>query len=319
MMKQQLMTKDPVYRFSPKTVIAFLARRVIVCYALLGILFFIFVDVSAVKWKAVAAALSRLSPESFEYLVDVVEAGKPFERRDLDHYLQYFEVTDHYMPGRPDTNSLLGFCYYSLGDRAKAIRYYEKAIEYYPDYFTFYFDLGLIYYQQQDYAKAAKLFERANRTILKENLNFIAAARLYYPLAMNYKNLDYDLKMRLKAGYHDNYYMLLRSLWQREDYMKMLLVANEAMLSNLDQSGEFYYLFGHAALALKKDVDAARMLDQAVQKNPDFTEAFYELGLALQAMGREEQGKLMLQKAALLRQLKGESLPTETSIRVRAY
>src|SRR3990167_549040 len=102
-------------------------RRTGAMYILVALVFFIGMDAPGIHWRAVAAAISRLSPSSFDYLVDVVEAGKPFDRKELDYYLHYFEAANWHMPERPDVNSLLGFCHYYLGDTARAIRYYEKA------------------------------------------------------------------------------------------------------------------------------------------------------------------------------------------------
>ena len=108
----------------------------------------------------------------------------------------------------------LGFIYYKLGDKEKAVKNYRKAISLDEKYATAYNNLGIVYYQDENYAAAKDCFEKA----IKHN-RFYAKAMVNLGLVY-WKTGDKKTakKMYYKAKETDLKYIKEREKKAREKY-----------------------------------------------------------------------------------------------------
>ena len=128
------------------------------------------------------AALDRLRPESFKYLVDISKDPSLFDEKKLREYVYYYQKVNDYSGGRADAYGMLGLCYYHLKDYKKAIDAYTKAAQDTPQFFWFHYNPGLIYFKQGQFKEAGENFKKALATNPVHAVVFISRSKLYVPL-----------------------------------------------------------------------------------------------------------------------------------------
>jgi len=192
----------------------FFGKRTIVLYLLAFVMANVLFDIPKVTQTVRLKILNRFRPETFDYLVETVNRGNTFDKKRLEPYAFYYQKVTEYIPKRADAYGMLGFCYYHMGERQKAIESYEKAIEIHDQFFWFYYNLGMIYFKEGEYKQAYEWWKKAAHTKPQAAFGFIQwSQRIYMPLVGIHRRLGYSVEEELRMGYKDCY-MLLAMLQQ---------------------------------------------------------------------------------------------------------
>ncbi len=120
----------------------------------------LFVDYAKISRKANAKFLNDFMP-SVSYFLNYQDQKTEFNEQTFKDLIFYYKKILEYIPERPDIHSLLGYCYYQLGNTKKAISYYQKAIQVNPIYTGPYNNLGNIYFSQYRLKEAEAAFEKS--------------------------------------------------------------------------------------------------------------------------------------------------------------
>ena len=162
---------------------------------------------------------------SFEYLRKFIQ-GEAQELAGLEKYKNYYEKADKIFPDVADIQGTLGFCYYQLNQKEKALTAYKKATQLNPNSFWYQYNLGVIYFKNGLYDKTIELFQKALAANLRENIQMIFASnvnqQIFWPDPHFY---HYPVELNLKEGYHNGYLLWalsLKALGKKEELKKFL-------------------------------------------------------------------------------------------------
>src|SRR3989338_6396246 len=140
--------------------VAWVCRRVFVLYIILFCIFLSSVHYNDLASKGRGAAFSRLMP-AHEWIFWYFEKDQASALKHFDEFVHYYEQLVEYMPYAADAFGMMGFFYYHLGDKDKALAAYQRAIELNPLYFWSYYNKGLIHFENGEYAQSLELFRSA--------------------------------------------------------------------------------------------------------------------------------------------------------------
>ena len=150
--------------------------------------------------------LNRVMPRSFGYIFKAFKEKRAVDPRQIKPFLYYYEKVVQYRPQRVDALGMSGFCYYWLGDRARAKARYQDASRKFPAFFWFSYNLGLLYWMDGQYAQARAAFAQALRADPAVTMAFIGRSkRIYGPLLARFGNAKEDLARLLKQDYQASY------------------------------------------------------------------------------------------------------------------
>lgn len=169
------------------------------------------VDPDKVQTRARTTTLNQLIP-SFAYLAQWKRGSGNIDKQKMKDYERYYKKVAEYIPGRADAYSMLGFCYYHLGERDKAIVSYQKAAVLNPHFFWPYYNMGMIFFKDGEYQESAEMFEKALRTDLKNALIFMRSSKIYQDII---READYSyeaLLARMQKGRRDSKLLMGLSL-----------------------------------------------------------------------------------------------------------
>jgi tetratricopeptide (TPR) repeat protein len=116
-----------------------------------------------------------------------------------------------------------------------------------------------------------------------------------------------ELQLALKDSPGDANYFLGGLLVQEGRFAEGIPYLERAKLAKPDFWAAYFYL-GKAKLRLQKPAEAVELLQRSVQLNPtDEVSAYYQLGRALEACGREEESRRALEHVRDLRTAAAEA------------
>jgi tetratricopeptide (TPR) repeat protein len=157
----------------------------------------------------------------------------------------------------------------SAGQLDSAIGEYQKALAQDANNADYNYYLGTAYHQKKDFAKAAAAYKKA--LALKPDYKEAQQALA----SIDQQNASADLDKAIDAYNHKNY------------PVAMTLVT-QALAKNGKDSMAYYYR-GLIFDAQKKTSLAAQSYQEAIRLNPDFTDADYALGVALDS-SKDQRG-----------------------------
>ena len=297
-----------------------LVTRVLILYLVVLAVLSMTVDLKMAVTVASLRTLNRLMPPQLSTLNDIVADRKNINQKELSVFQFYFEKVTELMPQMADAFGLYGFCSYYLGKHKKAITAYQKAIELNPAFFWFYHNLGIIYFKEGRYEEAARMFEAALGTKPEYAGMFIGSStKMYIPILLkNVGNIKIFINSQFKRGFSYVQLLLILSQYQLKNYAMMLKYALFAAQSNLYGGGIFYYYSGLASYELKDYPKAAILFEEAIKRKKEFSEAYQYLGLTMQALGKTDAGKEILNIYQDLNKL-GPTLPDPREIELEIY
>lgn len=202
--------KLPFKPFNIREAIKFLFSRAFIFYLLVSVFVYFFVDFDHIAQGMKTRTLNYYMPKSFSYLIDLDEGRVPVSSSELQYYISYFEKVAEYFPQRADTYGFLGFCYYHLGQMAKAKEAYATQARLFPKFFWAHYNLGIISMLQKNEAEAVASFQQALNVDVRYTTSFLVSPRTLYGLIVE-KNLrlsEKELQIDLAKGYLNAYYAL---------------------------------------------------------------------------------------------------------------
>jgi len=133
------------------------------------------------------------------------------------------------------------------------------------------------------------------------------------------KGFDYKIAETLKNGYRDSYVLLVASQYQLKNYPEVLLLAEKGIDANLEKGGALHYYAGLGSYQLKEYEHSFSFLKESIRRDPNDAQAYYHLGLSLQALGKKQMAEETFQKAAYLQSIKSQSRSKEDNIRIQIF
>ena len=126
--------------------------------------------------------------------------------QDLNRFLSYFQSMIHREDTRIDAYAMMGFCYYHLGQKDKALAAYQEAVNLRPDFLWFQYDLGVIYLEQNQYQQAEQAFQKAFLTRQQYNLDFLKNSKIFASIHLSADIRGPSFVKRLRDGYGLSFY-----------------------------------------------------------------------------------------------------------------
>lgn len=293
----------------------------VVLYIFLFLLANFFLDFDTISKSANIRALNRMKPSSESYLADFVKGRTPFNKRELELYQDYYKRITQVMPQRSAANGMLGFSLYHLGKHKKAIKSYQKAIALSPHFFWYYYNLGIIYYENDNYQNSKEMFKRAiasDRKLTKKNI--LSSWKIHLGNILKMEGIEGDpVNRQMKVGYKNAHIMLMLSLYHLKNYDDMLKQAKKAIVIDSLQDKRLLYYVGVASYHLKLYDKALKFFSMCMEKDKNYAEALYYLGLSLEKSGQKNLGMKAMQGGALLQKQFGSQKALEADISLQIF
>ncbi|MCC6759455.1 MAG: tetratricopeptide repeat protein, partial [Candidatus Omnitrophica bacterium] len=108
---------------------------------------------------------------AFTDLLKLESGDYSIERSQLEKYLRYFQLVSKDEPSRADAHAMMGYCYFYLGDSAKAAAEYRTAAGLDPQVFSFHYNLAVIAFLDGQHEQALSGFKAALTTNPSDNLD----------------------------------------------------------------------------------------------------------------------------------------------------
>lgn len=131
----------------------------------------------------------------------ILDEGGTLPEEQLLKYLGYFETVARKVVSQPDTHAMIGFCYYHLGKKEKAITAYQKAVSFNANFLWFQYNLGIIYFEQGQYKEAVHSFKKILERSPEDQAHFLRNCPLFSYILYKSGTLNPPLPERLKRGY----------------------------------------------------------------------------------------------------------------------
>jgi Flp pilus assembly protein TadD len=161
----------------------------------------------------------------------------------------------------PEIRAAYGIALQSSGKFNDAIAQYQQAIAKDPNNADYHYYLGTAWHQQKDLVKAKAEYQKALslKAGYKEAKDALAS--------IDQQAASDDLEKAMDA-------------YNGKNYPSALILVNKALVANTQDSMAHYYK-GLILDAQKKPTLAVQSYREAVKNKPDFSDAYYALGVAL--------------------------------------
>jgi tetratricopeptide (TPR) repeat protein len=201
-------------------------------------------------WEPVVSSL-------FEY----AKGSDPSNTPLLVHSIRYYKSIVKILPSAPSYGAI-GFCYYHLGNKTKAIEYYQKAARTDPSFFGIHYDLGALYFDAGRYREAADTLQ----TALKTEPAFTVAYRgTVNPFdSVHAARNPQQMMAGLHRAYIETLKLLVASYRALKDDRSALTYAVSGLGGGERGDGFFYREAGVASFNLGNYPNAVEFLKQAL-------------------------------------------------------
>lgn len=237
----------------------------------------------------------QLKPGAMQTFADLATGAKKSKRSNAERYytqglgflsrdewtkaLPYFEKAVDADPDYPEAWYQAGFCYGMLSRHNDSLRASKQATRLRPDWAEAYLNMGASHYALSQFKDAAEDYKQA---VKLDQYN----ADAHYALGLTYGKLNrtdeeilaYKRAIAIKPD-HANAYERVGLAYVKQKRFNDSLTAFET-LRNLKSDAKAYNYVGEALIELNRLDDAKDALQQAVNINPDFGKARYNLGRA---------------------------------------
>jgi tetratricopeptide (TPR) repeat protein len=227
------------------------------------------------------------------------------QRADFDAAITELEAALKLAPENASLHYNLGLAYKLKDQLDKAVPEFQNAIRIQPDLSDAHYTLGVLYWQKGEFDKASEELQKA----IQEQPNY---AEAHYTLGTVLKQegklpeaaAELREAIRLQpdfGGAHTTLAQVLRQLGDAQGAADEAKAgARIAAATNNQQAATFSTNSGKRLLSVG-DVDGAiTQFRSAIQSEPGYAAAHYQLGLALNQKGEKDEAKKEFQRAAEL-------------------
>lgn len=199
-------------------------------------------------------ATEGLGQKALQQAVDLQQQGKAQE--SLPYFRKAMQTSD-----TPEVHAAYGVSLQQLGQLDEAIGEYQKALTKDAGNADYAYYLGTAYHQKKDLAKAAASYKKA------------------LSLKPDYKEARDALATIDQAAAADDLNKAVDA-YNKKNYPAAMTLVTQALAKNPAEPTAHYYK-GLIFDAQKKTALAAQSYRDAIKYNPDFSDAYYALGVAL--------------------------------------
>ncbi len=236
-------------------------------------------------------------PVAQMYLMQGTEAR---EQNEFALALAYADSAEMRVPDSPDAHFLRGRTYADLGNLSAADSAYESVIALRPDYPGVWHNRGNSAFRQQQYGAAISYYHK-EIDLHPAPLPWRGIGRAYVEVGnVDSARFAFEQALAIDTTYAPAHFNLALS-YEDEGNLETALSHAQQALALHPQDLDFRYLVGSYQLKLGQNDEAVEHLLTVAEARPWHHASHYNLGQALLRMGREEQGKAMLDRAETLR------------------
>lgn len=182
--------------------LTYLGTRTVTFYLILYVISNLLIDYDRIRFGLKIRILNQSMPVSFQYLIELAEGQRKAGAEELMKYIRFYERVVVFFPDRADAFGLLGFCYYHLGLKDKALAAFFKAHQLKPNFFWYPYNLGILHMELKNIQQAAKYWQMALSADFQETLNFMNGSKVIYrSLFMHDPDYNRILPVRLRNAY----------------------------------------------------------------------------------------------------------------------
>ncbi len=258
-------------------------------------LLFVFMTVAVVIKTA-----PSLKNKIFEYvtsqfgvcLSDAVDRTGQCDDPKIKRFLKVYDFGREYIDHRADLSGLVGFAYARTGQLSKARQHYQQALMSWPDFFWFHYNLGLIYYREGSYDEALEHFKKALSADPTKTSALTRSSNLYTKIMVTKLVRSNSTLDDFYLSAQRNIFILMAlSFYQTKSFNEMFHVASYVLSSHVQKKEDFVCYEAAAANGLKKYDEAIALWVSCLKHRPEIVEAYLSMGLAFQALHREEEAR----------------------------
>lgn len=257
-----------------KGVVVWLLTRCLLLYLVTAVVFYILVDFKKVSYKTLDYL--KYIPA---YLVAYAHGQDNFEMVEFLKAARYYENFIKVFPESIGAYSTLGFCYYHLGNKKKAVKNYEKAISLDEGLYPAYYNLGKIYIEEGRYEKALEVLQKGVNISSHRAINLPVLSP--FLTAKEYQEEDTKQLRIITVGsfYAKSYELIALSYYALGKYPAMLTTTMRAINSFDYDRDRFYFLAGLALYKLERPEEAGMYLKETLLLNPqlEYAQKYLEI------------------------------------------
>ncbi len=158
------------------------------------------IDQEKIKAKARLITLNQLIPH-FDHLLLSLEDPSLADPQEFRKYVIYYRKVTEYFPQLADAHGILGFCYFQLGEKEKAIVSLKKARELNPNFFWHSFNLGVVLWKGKRYPEAIEILKKASTLPPALTIKLLYSSKVYQQILEGGKISQEEIEQNLKEGY----------------------------------------------------------------------------------------------------------------------
>jgi len=292
--------------------------RLIFTYLVCFLVTWHFLDYRKAKENAIGETMSRFVP-GIAYFNDFVDRHDHFDEFKLHQCIAYHRrVVEYFSFQKSEAYQMMGFCYDRLGNLPRAIMSYQAAREANPVYFWPYYNLGIYAYKRKDYSQAVDFFQESLQTDIKMNMVLLLHSKVFTDVRLS-DGSSYNVVQGMLNARENSYIFLMESLFKLKKYDQLFKVALLGLKENSESQDIFYSYAGKAAFHQGSYEQALALLQLALQKNPQNTDALLYTGLCFQAAGKEPQAQNLFAMAKQIYQQQGSALEKHLNSTIRFF
>ena len=185
--------------------IRWLGTRTVIFYVLIFLAGHFMVKHERVAFGLKVRILNSIMSSSFTSLINIIEIGGTTYLEDeesLQAHLRFYQRVIDFFPERADAHGMAGVCYYYLGQKDQAKKFFERAEVLKPDFFWYPYNLGVIHFEAKQYAKANHFFSKAIAIDPNATLAYIRKSKVIFKsIMLDDPKFAKQTVNRLKEGY----------------------------------------------------------------------------------------------------------------------
>jgi tetratricopeptide (TPR) repeat protein len=244
-----------------------------------------------------------------DYLLEFQSGSKSPDPQIFHRAVRYYKALIHLSPENAVYYGNLGFCYFQLGQMAKAIRAYDRAIILEPKLYTLHWDLGMIHYAIHDHKRAAENFITSLALIPQSLIS-------YQKLADSFKSpvngedgemMIQRMRRQAQADEEKGLHYVAQTYFQLSMYPSMFETVRHG-LNKFPNDVMFQYDLALALWARENPQKAEKILTEVIAREPDFYDAYIYLRRIKLVQNKVEAAMLDSRK---ILELKKRGLPVK--------